>query len=511
MSLPLESPLMLFPTPSFAIFFVAVFIGGWMLFTGRSAWRYFMLAASYLFCGLFDWRFVWLFAAITLLGWLGLVAIEKLGAGSASGLGSGPARAVLAASVALHVGVLVWFKQLGFFVTSATALLGRLGLETGWTAVQVAIPVGISFLVFRGISATVDVYRGKAPAPSLLDYALFMTFFPYLAAGPIGRLAEVVPQLIARRAPSPALAAQGFLLIAGGLVKKMLIADYLARVAVDEVFAAPRLFSSADSLGAIYAYAAQIYCDFSGYTDMAIGIALLLGITLPQNFDMPYAALTLQSFWRKWHMTLSRFLRDYVYIPLGGNRKGEGRTYLNLVLTFFIGGLWHGAGATFAIWGLIHGVGLAVERWLAGRAQRRAEWRAAAAAARGDEFALAHAGKSPADPRQVLPAPVAWFVTFHFVCLAWVFFRADSAGTALRVIGRVFTGWDVPSQLPAAAWIVIVLVIAIQFVPGRAREFVREHFGTWRPVWQAVALAVVLFVVSVIGPQGPTAFIYAGF
>jgi len=484
---------MLFPTPSFAIFFVVMFAGGWMLFTGRDAWRLFMLAASYVFCAIFDWRFLWLFLAITVLGWVALVAIERLGGRSPG------ARAVLALSVVLHVGVLVWFKQLGFFVSSATALLGSVGIETGWTAVQVAIPVGISFLVFRGISATADVYRGTSEAPGLVDYALYMTFFPYVAAGPVVRLAEVVPQLHKPRLPTAAVAAQAFLLIAGGLVKKMVFADYLARVAVDDVFAAPQLFGAADVLAGVYAYAAQIYCDFSGYTDMAIGIALLLGVSLPQNFESPYAALTLQTFWRKWHMTLSRFLRDYVYIPLGGNRKGTRRTYLNLILTFFFGGLWHGAGATFAIWGLLHGVGLAVERWLSNR-------RAAAASAQADvPSARAKAG------RQVLPAPLAWFVTFHFVCLAWIFFRADSAGTAFAIIGRIFTGWGVASQLPVAVWVAVLIVLAVQFIPESARVVVRERFAALGPVVQAVVLAAIVFFVAVVGPEGPTAFIYAGF
>jgi D-alanyl-lipoteichoic acid acyltransferase DltB (MBOAT superfamily) len=470
---------MLFPTASFAVFFLAVFVGGWLLFSGRSSWRLFMLAASYLFCGLFDWDFLWLFAAITLVGWLCIVAIETLGPRSRG------ASAVVTLGVVLHVGVLVYFKQLGFFVNSATSLMKTLGVETGWTAVQVAIPVGISYLTFRGISAMVDVYRGDAPAPSLIDHALFMVFFPYVAAGPVVRLREVVPQWLKQRSPSRILATQGFLLIAGGLVKKMLIADYLARVAVDEVFAMPTLFGSVDVLAGVYAYAAQIYCDFSGYTDMAIGIALLLGISLPQNFDAPYAALSIQSFWRKWHITLSSFIRDYIYIPLGGSRKGEARTYVNQVAAMVVAGLWHGAGLTFAIWGLLHGVGLATERWLRVRFGSK--------------------------DRPLLPGPVAWFVTLQFVCLGWIFFPADSVGTAFAVIGRIFTAWDTPARLPVAVWVFVLGVVAVQFIPKAARALGREAFWRIRPAWQGLALAVILFVVSALGPEGPTAFIYAGF
>jgi D-alanyl-lipoteichoic acid acyltransferase DltB (MBOAT superfamily) len=247
----------------------------------------------------------------------------------------------------------------------------------------------------------------------------------------------------------------------------------------------PTLFGSVDVLAGVYAYAAQIYCDFSGYTDMAIGVALLLGISLPQNFDAPYAALSIQSFWRKWHITLSSFIRDYIYIPLGGSRKGEARTYVNQVVAMVVAGLWHGAGLTFAIWGLLHGVGLATERWLRVRFGSK--------------------------DRPLLPGPIAWFVTLQFVCLGWIFFRADSVGTAFAVIGRIFTAWDTPARLPVAVWVFVLGVVAVQFIPKAARALGREAFWTIRPAWQGLALAVVLFVVSALGPEGPTAFIYAGF
>lgn len=470
---------MLFPTASFAVFFVLVFIGGWVLFTGRTSWRIFMLAASLLFCALFDVRFLWLFVATIVVGWAFIKLIELLGPG-----GSG-ARAALAASVALHVGVLIYFKQLGFFASSVQNLLGVVGIDVGWNIVQIAIPVGISFLIFRGISATVDVYRGDAEPPSFLDYALFLTFFPYVAAGPVVRLRETIPQWLARRDPTALKATQGFLLFLGGLAKKLLVADYLARVVVDDVFAAPALHSAPDVLLGVYGYAMQIYCDFSGYTDMAIGVALLLGIALPQNFNAPYIAVSLQDFWRRWHITLSRFLRDYVYIPLGGNRRGLGRTYFNIVATMFIGGLWHGAGATFAIWGLLHGAGQAFERWLAERTGKK--------------------------DQRFLPAPIQWFTTFNFVALAWIFFRAETAGIAFSVIGRVFTGWGAESVLPQAAWLFIAGTLTVQFIPEDWRERLRITFWRLAPAWQGVSLALALFLIAALGPEGPTAFIYAGF
>jgi len=439
-----------------------------------------MLAASYAFYALFGAEFALILLAATLFGWLCARLVAALGPGTAG------AKWVVALGVAAHVGVLVWFKMIGFFALAADAVLAAFSVQTEWSIVQVAIPVGVSFLIFRGISAIVDVYRGDSEPPSLLNYALFLAFFPYIAAGPVVRLREVVPQLMVRIDPSRVRATEGFMLIAGGLVKKMLVADYLARTVVDDVFATPELFGSADVLAGIYGYSAQIYCDFSGYTDMAIGIALLLGISLPQNFDGPYAARTLQSFWRKWHMTLSRFLRDYLYIPLGGNRKGTARQQVNLMTTMVLGGLWHGAGFTFLIWGAMHGAGLVAEN-------------------------VARRLSSLRGGRRILPAPVTWFLTFNFVTLAWIFFRADSVSVALSVIARTASAWSSPSTVPVAVWAIIGLVIALQFVPALVRQRIRDTFWSLRPVVQGAVLAAVLFSVAALSPEGPTAFIYAGF
>ena len=209
------------------------------------------------------------------------------------------------------------------------------------------LPIGISFFTFQAISYVVDVYRGETKAASLGDVAILQAFFPHLVAGPIVRANELLPQLRTPRDPRAVLAGPGLFLIAGGLIKKTVVADELARNVVDPVFNDPAAHSGPEVMLAIYGFAAQIYCDFSGYTDMAIGVALLLGFQLPQNFNRPYLALSLQDFWRRWHMTLSRWLRDYLYIPLGGNRDGERRTYRNLMLTMLLGGLWHGASLTF--------------------------------------------------------------------------------------------------------------------------------------------------------------------
>jgi alginate O-acetyltransferase complex protein AlgI len=264
------------------------------------------------------------------------------------------------------------------------------------------------------------------------------------------------------------------------------IANFLASSIVDDVFGAPTQHSSLELLVAIYAYAVQIYADFSGYTDMAIGIALLLGFTFPRNFDSPYAAVSVQDFWRRWHMTLSRWLRDYVYIPLGGNRKGGLKTYRNLLLTMLIGGLWHGAGWTFVVWGGLHGIGLAVGRY------RR----------RHGEFA------SPTG----LALWRARFLTFQFVCLAWVFFRADSFTTAKDVLTGLVTRWGYPSPLVTSTVILAIAVgIGSQYLPARVPRQIMESFARMPVAAQAGVLALALMVTSVMGPEGVAPFIYFRF
>ena len=264
----------------------------------------------------------------------------------------------LIGAIAFDLGLLAVFKYLGFFVSEMDGALDSIGLGSPLPLVQIVLPIGISFFTFQAISYVVDVYRGDTRAASLVDVAILQAFFPHLVAGPIVRANELLPQLRTPRDPRTVLAGPAIFLIAGGLLKKTVIADELARRVVDPVYNDPRgaLRRRADCWPSTR-FAVQIYCDFSGYTDMAIGLALLLGFQLPQNFNRPYLALSLQDFWRRWHMTLSRWLRDYLYIPLGGNRGGRRRTYRNVMLTMLLGGLWHGAAWTFVLWGGIHGGG----------------------------------------------------------------------------------------------------------------------------------------------------------
>jgi D-alanyl-lipoteichoic acid acyltransferase DltB (MBOAT superfamily) len=340
------------------------------------------------------------------------------------------------------------------------------------------------------ISYVVDAYRGDFEPTTLEKFAVYLSFFPHLVAGPIVRPSELIPQIETPRDPRRVDTSRAFYLIATGLFKKVVIANYLASSIVDEVFAAPGQHSSLEILIAVYAYAVQIYADFSGYTDIAIGIALLLGFRFPQNFDSPYAAVSVQDFWRRWHMTLSRWLRDYVYIPLGGNRGTSLATYRNLMLTMLIGGLWHGAAWTFVVWGGLHGTALAWERW---RRERR--------------------GDAPAALRQT--GRRVWgarIVTFHFVCFAWIFFRSDSFGAAWDMIEGLLTNWGEPSPLVTTGVVLAILVgIGSQYLPARIPRLVMARFSRLPVLGQATVLALALMVTSVLGPEGVAPFIYFQF
>src|SRR3954468_15421158 len=323
----------------------------WALMPHQRAWQAWILLASYVFYAWWDWRFVFLLGASTVVNPVLAVAIHRTPAQARR-------KTLLALAIAFDLGLLGYFKYTNFFLSTADNVVG-----TSWIT-DVVLPVGISFFTFMAISYVVDTYRGELVPASFARFAVFQAFFPHLVAGPIVRASELLPQLEEERDPRKVDVSRAFFLIISGLFLKVVIANHLATNIVDDVFAAPNSHSSLEVLIAIYGYAVQIFADFCGYTNIAIGIALLLGFEFPQNFASPYTAVSLQDFWRRWHMTLSRWLRDYLYIPLGGNRKGRVLTYRNLMLTMLLGGLWHGAAWTFVVWGGIHGAGLALERAL---------------------------------------------------------------------------------------------------------------------------------------------------
>ena len=477
---------MLFPTVTFAIFFMIVLPVSWLLMPRRRRWKLFMLAASYFFYGYWNWRFCFLIAASTIGNQIFATAIHRADTDRRK-------RLLLTGAVAANLGVLAYFKYFDFFVTNATNTLDKLGLHISPEIVAVTLPVGISFFTFQALSYVIDIYRGTFEPGRLIDFAVFLSFFPHIVAGPIVRPAEFMPQLKERHDPRHVDSSRAFFLIVIGLFKKVVIANLLATQIVDAVFASPNQHSSLEVLVAVIGYAVQIYCDFSGYADMAIGIALLLGFRFPQNFDSPYTSTSIQDFWRRWHMTLSRWLRDYLYVPLGGNRSGKWRTYRNLMLTMLIGGLWHGAAWTFVVWGAIHGTFLCLEHW---RRSRRAT--------RG----------LPDPPDTRVRRVGARLITFTIVCFAWIFFRSESFATAEQMLGRLL---DPAYWLDPAPLVTVGVLLAIaagileQYVPRETWGRLMARFSRLAPVAQGLMLGASLLVINTMGPRGVAPFIYFRF
>ena len=469
---------MLFPTVEFAVFFVVVLTGSWLLMPRRTAWKWFMIGASYLFYAAWDWRYTALLAGSTIVN---QVVAVRLGATD----DERTRRRLLAVGVAANLGVLGWFKYYGFFVSSAVNALDNVGFTPPLPLLEIVLPVGISFFTFQAMSYVIDVHRRRVDVAPWLDAFVYLAFFPQLVAGPIVRGSEFLPQLRERRDPRAIPAGRAFGLIMGGLFKKVVVANVLATAIVDDVFANPSQFSGLEVLFGIYGYAVQIYADFSGYTDIAIGVALLLGFSFPQNFDAPYTAVSLRDFWRRWHMTLSRWLRDYLYVPLGGSRGGAVATTAALMATMVLGGLWHGAAWTFVIWGGLHGVGLAVERWTG----------------------QGHVDAAAMSPTQRWGRRV---LTFHVVCLGWVFFRAATLGDAFEVLGRLASGGAAAAVTPAVL-LLLLIGIGAQYVPRSLGPRLERLSAAANPVMVGVVGGIGLLVVDTLGPQGIAPFIYFQF
>jgi D-alanyl-lipoteichoic acid acyltransferase DltB (MBOAT superfamily) len=477
---------MLFPTITFAIFFMIVLPVSWLLMPRRRRWKLFMIAASYYFYGYWNWRFCFLIAASTIGNQLLARRIHEAESERAK-------RAWLTLAVIGNLGVLGYFKYYDFFVTEGTNFLHHFGVHVAPEIVSVTLPVGISFFTFQALSYVIDIYRGTFQPGRLLDFAVFLSFFPHVVSGPIVRPAEFLPQLKEAHDPRRIDASRAFFLIFLGLFKKVVIANLMATEIVDTVFASPKQHSGLTVLVAIYAYAVQIYADFSGYTDMAIGLALLLGFRFPQNFDSPYTAESIQDFWRRWHMTLSRWLRDYLYIPLGGNRKGRWFTYRNLMLTMLLGGLWHGAAWTFIVWGAIHGGFMCVEHYRHARRETLGV---------------------PDPPDTVRRRIVRRLITFHIVCFAWVFFRAESFANAGQVLNRLIdpTHWfDAAPLITVGVLLAIAVGLAEQYIPRAAMARAMARFSHLAPVAQGVALGLALLLTNTMGPRGVAPFIYFRF
>lgn len=483
---------MLFPTIEFGIFFLVVFAASWAARGTPEIRKLFLLGASYFFYGWWDWRFLGLLFVSTLINYLAGLALARSER-------PGFRKFIVGVAVVAGLSILGFFKYYGFFLTSLSVLLETAGLTRDLPFMQVILPVGISFFTFQGISYVVDVYRRHVPAErSLPNVMLYISFFPQLVAGPIVRAADFLPQLHRPASLTRAHIGVGVVLILSGLLKKMVVANYLATELVDPVFFDPAAVGALDLLVGVYGYAIQIYCDFSGYSDIAIGIAALLGYRFLENFDQPYRASSLQDFWRRWHISLSTWLRDYLYVPLGGNRHGEAKTYRNLFLTMFLGGIWHGAAWTFVFWGAFHGTMLAVERY----ARRQIEFFAPVGTAPGGIMSALGNGAQHL-------VGIVW--TFHLVCFAWIFFRADSFATAGSYLAG-FARWDEASQY-VTPFMVGLIVIAMLF------QFTPRHLGRWlargvkyfpSPVL-GLLLGGGIWLIWAIAPEGVAPFIYFQF
>lgn len=390
----------------------------------------------------------------------------------------------LAAVVVVVTGTLGYFKYANFLVENCCRLAGR-----EFRPMSIFLPIGISFYSFQLLSYAIDVYRRELEdEKNFLDYAFYITFFPQLVAGPIVRARNFLPQLKQDIIIVGEEVEKGFFLIMQGLVKKAVFADYLAQYN-DLVFANPSGYSGFETLMAVLGYAIQIYCDFSGYTDMAIGMGKMMGFDLGVNFNKPYQSTSLSDFWHRWHISLSTWLRDYVYIPLGGNRRGRVRTYVNLMLTMLIGGLWHGADWKFIFWGGMHGVGLAVDK----------------------------AWKKLVHPRPTRAgAFFGWLVTFVFVISLWVFFRADSFDTAIQVFRQIFTGgnWAIAGAFLQERWLFVLILctaVAIHAVPSGRFPQIESMYIRTPFIVKAIAFLLLIQLVLQLQSTDVHPFIYFQF
>ncbi len=460
---------MLFTQLEFPIFFFIVLVAAWLC-RDRVTRNSILLVASYYFYAYWDYRFCGLLMLSTVVDFV----VARLISDSDS---PRVKRSLLIVSLTVNLGVLGFFKYFNFFIDSARPLLESIGLR-GET-LSIILPVGISFYTFQTLSYTIDVYRGVLkPTNHFLDFALFVAFFPQLVAGPIVRARELLPQVATVPSWSKRRCYGGAQQMLRGAVKKVLLADRLGEM-VDVVFAGPDLYSGVTVWIAVLAYAGQIYYDFSGYSDIAIGAAKMLGYRFPVNFRHPYLATSMAEFWHRWHMTLSRWLRDYLYISLGGNHGGMFQTYRNLLITMTLGGLWHGAAWTFVLWGVWHGIALAVERYFK------------------DVSALR--------PGRI----VGWAMTFAVVLIGWVLFRSGDLETTAVVLRRMATlatgiGWYPPLAIGALA----CSVVEHAAWKTRLRRVMRLPALAW---YSPIVTTILLWALLLYAPRGFRPFVYFQF
>lgn len=472
---------MLFPTAEFFVFFTVVLVVSWLTRPLGLLHRLGLVGLSWVFYAWWDLRLLPLLVVASLIAWLWGVLLGLPVMDTRTALAR---KRLLWVGAGLYLGLLFWFKYLLFLTTAMNNLLMALRLPWSLPVHEAVLPLGISFFTFQMLSYLFDVYYGRTPPRrNPVDVLLYLAFFPQLIAGPIVRPGEFFPQLDRLTRPEEVPVGKALVLIARGLWKKVLVAHYLAVLVVDPAFVSPHALLGWEVALALFAFGAQIYADFSAYTDMALGCALLLGYRLPENFDRPYASASLGEFWRRWHITLGAWLRDYVYVPLGGSRQGRGRTARNLLITFLLGGLWHGAGWTYLIWGVMHGLAMTVER--------------------------AVTSALPAGIRGVL-RPLGWAWALLVVTLAWAFFRAPDLETALAVLQRLGSveGGGVLHPLAPGLTGAVYLAQLLPFSRTFVGRLDLEGIGTGLGL---LILLLSLAALSVLRPAGVAPFLYFQF
>ncbi|HSM79796.1 MAG TPA: MBOAT family O-acyltransferase [Bryobacteraceae bacterium] len=460
---------MILSSPGYLTFLVLVYLVFWLLRKNRLAALGVILLANYFFYAKWSLIYLALIPIASTIDYLVALALERV-------KGAVSRRALVSVSVLMNVALIASARY-------APLLLGLTGhAASGWT-----LPLSLSFYGFQAMTYTIDVYRRDAKAAkSLLAYLTTVSFFPTTLAGPITRPAALLPQWEKNQTLSAEDGGRALFLIAIGLTKKFLIADYLAENLINRVFDLPKLYSGTEVLVGVYAYAFQLYYDFSGYTDMALGSALLLGMRLPTNFNQPYLAENIADFWRRWHISLSNWLRDYLYFSLPGKRTRV-MPYVNLIVTFAIGGLWHGANWNFGIWGLIHGVGLAVTRgWQRFR------------------------GKKKPSANPVFHA-LRVLAAFHFVVFAWIFFRAANLAVARDILSQIFSGTAAWANITPGFWAVLAVAVAGHYLPKNWYERCQRLYIAAPFYAQAAALAGLALAIQYVAATGAAPFIYSKF
>lgn len=484
----------------FALFLLVVMLLNWLLRPLRTLYRLFLLGACYFFYGTLNPYFLLMLVHFSVWTWL-------LGLGIGFSRTLWLRRGLLAVHLVIGIGGLVFFKYYDLLNESLSHLFAQIGIRALLPDFDIAVPVGISFFTFQGSSYTIDVFRNpRGVVKNPLDVFIFNAFFPTILSGPIMRSADFIPQIGNMRHDRKS-GSEAFSLILTGLTKKLVLSSYLFDHVVQPVFANPGDYSSLSAAVAAVGYSIQILCDFSGYTDLVTGIALLMGYSIPPNFNNPYSARNLKEFWHRWHMSLSLWLRDYLYIPLGGNRRGLAQKYLNIFITMTLGGLWHGAHWNFLIWGCFHGFGLVVTHLFAD--------------VRGKIAALRVEGAAPGPVAPgfgglgVLLDALSWLSTFGFVTIGWVFFGTKSLGQATTLLQRIFDLDLVGKSLSHYVLVIVVFIITAVLLYEVSRMKLRRVLSGFLQrlplAFQVVLLSLLLGILLRLAPDGVPQFIYYQF